>query len=127
MSALYRSRRRLGALVVTSSLVLAGFAVLIARPADAASTDVVITEVYGGGGNSGAPYQNDFVELTNNSSAPVDVSGWSIQYASSGGSTWQVTNLTGTIAPGSRLSRPGGRRRWKRPAAADSRTRPGPP
>ncbi len=100
MSALYRSRRRLGALVVTSSLVLAGSAVLIARPADAASTDVVITEVYGGGGNSGAPYQNDFVELTNNSSAPVDVSGWSIQYASSGGSTWQVTNLTGTIAPG---------------------------
>ncbi|TCC21312.1 lamin tail domain-containing protein [Kribbella sindirgiensis] len=100
MSALYRSRRRLGALVVTSSLVLAGTAVLIARPADAASTDVVITEVYGGGGNSGAPYTNDFVELTNNSSAPIDVSGWSIQYASAAGSTWQVTKLTGSIAPG---------------------------
>jgi predicted extracellular nuclease len=90
----------MGALVVTSSLVLAGAAALIARPADAASTDVLITEVYGGGGNSGAPYQNDFVELTNNSSAPVDVSGWSIQYASSTGSSWQVTKLTGTIAPG---------------------------
>ncbi|TDW93678.1 hypothetical protein EV137_0970 [Kribbella pratensis] len=100
MSALYRSRRRLGALVVTSSLVLAGAAALIARPADAASADVLITEVYGGGGNSGAPYQNDFVELTNNSSAPADVSGWSIQYASSTGSSWQVTKLTGTIAPG---------------------------
>ncbi|NUR99437.1 MAG: nuclease [Kribbellaceae bacterium] len=100
MSALIRPRRRLGVLVVTSSLVLAGAAALVARPADAASTDVVITEVYGGGGNSGAPYTNDFVELTNNSSAPVDVSGWSIQYASAAGTSWQVTKLTGSIAPG---------------------------
>ncbi|TCC66457.1 nuclease [Kribbella pittospori] len=101
MSALIRSRRRLGALVITSSLVVSGLGVaLLAAPADAASTDVLITEVYGGGGNTGAAYTNDFVELTNNSSAPVDVSGWSIQYASAAGSTWQVTNLTGTIAPG---------------------------
>ncbi|MEV0790655.1 lamin tail domain-containing protein [Kribbella sp. NPDC050459] len=100
MSAQYLPRRRVGALVVASSLALAGAAALVARPADAASTDVVVTEVYGGGGNSGAPYTNDFVELTNNSSAPVDVSGWSIQYASSTGSSWQVTKLTGTIAPG---------------------------
>ncbi|NUR94209.1 MAG: nuclease, partial [Kribbellaceae bacterium] len=100
MSALIRPRRRLGVLVVTSSLVLAGAAALVARPADAASTDVVITEVYGGGGNSGAPYTNDFVELTNNSSAPVDVSGWSVQYASAAGTSWQVTKLTGSIAPG---------------------------
>jgi hypothetical protein len=100
MSALIRSRRRLGALVVTSSLALTGAVAFVARPADAASTDVVITEVYGGGGNSGAPYTNDFVELTNNSSAAVDVSGWSVQYASAAGASWQVTNLTGSIAPG---------------------------
>ncbi|WP_427893905.1 lamin tail domain-containing protein [Kribbella sp. GL6] len=100
MSALNGPRRRIGALVVASSLAVAGAATLIARPADAASTDVVITEVYGGGGNSGAPYTNDFVELTNNSSAPVDVSGWSIQYASAAGTSWQVTKLTGSIAPG---------------------------
>jgi predicted extracellular nuclease len=100
MSAQNRSRRRLGALVVTSSLVFAGVAAFVARPAAAASADVVITEVYGGGGNSGAPYTNDFIELTNNSSAPVDVSGWSVQYASSTGTTWQVTKLTGSIAPG---------------------------
>jgi len=101
MSALNRSRRRLGALVITTSLIGSGLAVaLIATPAEATSSDVVITEVYGGGGNSGAPYTNDFIELTNNSTAPVDVSGWSVQYASSAGTTWQVTKLTGSIAPG---------------------------
>ncbi|MEV5966431.1 lamin tail domain-containing protein [Kribbella sp. NPDC051952] len=100
MSALNRSRRRLGALVITSSLAFTGAVAIVAQPANAASADVLITEVYGGGGNSGAPYTNDFVELTNNSGAPVDVSGWSIQYASAAGTSWQVTQLTGTIAPG---------------------------
>ena len=100
MSAQNRSRRRLGALVITSCLALSAAGVLLAAPSNAASPDVVITEVYGGGGNSGAPYTNDFVELTNNGSSPVDVSGWSVQYASSTGATWQVTKLTGSIAPG---------------------------
>jgi uncharacterized protein len=95
------SRRRLGALVVTSSLVLAGTAAIAAMPADAASSSVVITEVYGGGGNTGAPYTNDFIELTNNSSSPVDLTGWSIQYASAAGTSWaNKINLTGSIAPG---------------------------
>ena len=31
-------------------------------PAQAVSNTVVISQVYGGGGNSGAPYKNDFVE-----------------------------------------------------------------
>jgi len=58
---------------------------------------VVINEVYGGGGNSGATWKNDFIELYNNSSSPVTLAGWSVQYASSTGSTWTATNLTGTI------------------------------
>ncbi|GAA1515503.1 lamin tail domain-containing protein [Kribbella lupini] len=101
MSAQNRSRRRLGALVVTSSLVLTGVVAIAAAPAQAASSTVVITEVYGGGGNSGASYTNDFVELTNNSSAPVDLTGWSIQYASSAGTSWaNKITLSGSIAPG---------------------------
>ncbi|TCO18168.1 hypothetical protein EV652_116196 [Kribbella steppae] len=100
MSAQIRSRRRLGALVVTSSLAFTGVVAYVAAPADAASSTVVITEVYGGGGNSGAPYTHDFIELTNNSSSPVDLSGWSVQYASATGSTWAVTNLSGSLAPG---------------------------
>jgi predicted extracellular nuclease len=61
------------------------------------ATHVVISEVYGGGGNSGATYKNDFIELYNPTSSDVTVTGWSVQYASSGGATWQVTTLSGVV------------------------------
>jgi hypothetical protein len=61
---------------------------------------VVVSQVYAGGGNAGAPFANDFVELFNRGSTTVDVSGWSIQYASASGSTWQATTLGGSIAAG---------------------------
>ncbi|WP_316783529.1 lamin tail domain-containing protein [Pedobacter frigiditerrae] len=60
---------------------------------------VVISEVYGGGGNSGSVYKNDFIELYNPTLSAVDLTGWSVQYASATGTSWQVTTLTGTIAP----------------------------
>jgi hypothetical protein len=53
-----------------------------------ASSSIVISQIYGGGGNSGATLRNDFVELFNRSSAAVSVAGWTIQYASSTGSSW---------------------------------------
>ncbi len=65
-----------------------------------AASDVVISQVYGGGGNSGATLTNDFIELFNRGTVPVSLTGWSVQYASATGSTWQVTPLSGTIAPG---------------------------
>ncbi len=61
---------------------------------------VVISQIYGGGGNSGATLKNDFIELFNRGTAPASVEGWSVQYASATGETWQVTPLTGSIAPG---------------------------
>jgi predicted extracellular nuclease len=64
------------------------------------SPEVVIGEVYGGGGNVGAPFANDFVELFNRGSGAVSVAGWSVQYASAAGTTWSVTALTGSIQPG---------------------------
>ncbi len=67
----------------------------------AASTTIVISQVYGGGGNSGATYKNDFIELYNLGSEAVDVTGWSVQYTSATGTgTWYVTNLTGIIQAG---------------------------
>ena len=69
-----------------------------------ASPDVVISEVYGGGGNSGAPYRNDFVELFNRGSSSVSLAGLSIQYASATGtgafSNNPIVALAGTLAPG---------------------------
>ena len=63
---------------------------------------ILISQLYGGGGNSGATYQNDFVELFNRSGAPVDITGWSIQYTSGDGDSWDFGKqpLGGTIGPG---------------------------
>ncbi len=61
---------------------------------------VVISQVYGGGGNAGATLRNDFIELFNPGTEPVSLAGWSVQYASAAGTTWQVTALSGTIQPG---------------------------
>lgn len=44
--------------------------------------------------------RNDFIELFNRGNTTVDLSGWSVQYAAPTGATWQVTNLSGTLAPG---------------------------
>ncbi|MGW9133626.1 endonuclease/exonuclease/phosphatase family protein [Streptomyces sp. NPDC055681] len=71
----------------------------------APSSTAVISEVYGGGGNSGATLTRDFIELANAGSSAYDLSGFSVQYlpgAPSAGSLWQVSALTGSVAPGGR-------------------------
>lgn len=80
-----------------------------ARRAQAVSTSIVISQVYGGGGNSGAQYTNDFVELFNRGNTTISLSGWSIQYTSAtgtgnfGSATNLITPLSGSIAPGQYL------------------------
>ena len=78
----------------------------VSRPAGISSS-IVISQVYGGGGNSGAPYNADFVELFNRGSVPAPLTGWSIQYASAtgtgafGASATQLTELPDvTLQPG---------------------------
>jgi hypothetical protein len=72
------------------------------RPQSAAGmpSPVVISQVYGGGGGAGAVLANDFVEILNRGTEAVDITGWSIQYASANGASWQSTALGGTILPG---------------------------
>jgi predicted extracellular nuclease len=81
-------------------MAAAAAALALAAPASAASPDVVVSEVYGGGGNGGATYTNDFIELSNPTGAAVSIDGWSVQYASASGTAWQVTPVSGSIAPG---------------------------
>ena len=59
---------------------------LVVATAAWASNPVRISQVYAGA--AGGYYQCDFVELFNNSNAPVDIGGWSVQYASSSGATF---------------------------------------
>ncbi len=54
---------------------------------------VVISQFYGAGGNSGATLRNDFIEIFNRGTTTVDLDGWSVQYTSASGSSWQVTPL----------------------------------
>jgi uncharacterized protein (TIGR03437 family) len=68
--------------------------------AQSGSPGIVVSQVYGGGGNSGATVRNDFVELFNRGTTAITVTGWSIQYASASGSSWVRTLLSGVIQPG---------------------------
>lgn len=55
---------------------------------------VVISQLYGGGGNSGATFKNDFIEVFNRGTTTVDLAGWSVQYTSATGTgTWSTTHL----------------------------------
>jgi len=67
------------------------------------NAQVVISQVYGGGGNTGAPFNRDFVELFNRGTAAVDVSGYTIQYNSATGtSAWLFNTIPAgaVIQPG---------------------------
>jgi len=79
-------------------------AALVPHAALAASSTIVISQIYGAGNNSGASYQNDYVELFNLTGSPVSVSGWSVQYASATGTGNFSANgavaLSGTIPAG---------------------------
>ncbi len=93
--------------LMTALIMLLAFIVAIpvkVKAAPTLSSTIVISQVYGGGGNVGSLYTNDFVEIFNRGTMPVNVNGWSVQYASASASTWQVTPLGDkTIPPGGYL------------------------
>src|SRR5258706_12717435 len=91
-----RIMRRLGLLLLASSVagsLVGGIACggvgetehAVGRSSAALSTGLVISQVYGAGGNSGAAFKSDYVELFNRGPADVDTTGMSIQYASATG------------------------------------------
>src|SRR5207253_470267 len=65
--------------------------------------NLVISQVYPGGGLTNATYTNDFIELFNRGTTTIDfsVTPYSAQFLSTSGSTWARTDLTsGIILPG---------------------------
>lgn len=84
-----------------TALALSGVTALATTPAADANTggtDLVISEVYGAGGNTGAVYNADFVELYNPTTGPLSLSGLAIHYRSAaGGSGGAPVALTGSV------------------------------
>jgi uncharacterized protein len=75
----------------TRVMAFALCATLMGVVAAQAANSVRISQVYGGGGNTGAIYNQDFVELFNNSGAAINIGGWSIQYGSATGVSFGST------------------------------------
>lgn len=89
--------KRIHLLVLLSLLALP----LAAAPASGSGAgSIVVGQLYASGGNSGAVYTNDYVELYNRGSSAVAIDGWTLQYASAASATWQQTALTGSIPAG---------------------------
>ncbi|WP_339824090.1 5'-nucleotidase C-terminal domain-containing protein [Paenibacillus sp. FSL R7-0163] len=80
-------------------LMVAGSVLPAVQTAEAApdNSNIVISQVYGGGGNGGAEFKNDFIELYNPTNHPVDLTGWKVRYTSAAGTFSSGTDLNGTI------------------------------
>ena len=77
-------RSRLLTFVVFASMVMA--LVPLSQPAAAVSPNLVISQIYGGGGNTGATYTHDYIEIFNRGTGPITLNGLSLQYTSATGS-----------------------------------------
>jgi 5'-nucleotidase len=98
-SPLRHRRARTAVAAVGLGLVVSPLASVTA--ADAASgSHLVISEVYGGGGNSNATYNADFVELFNPTDAAVSLDGLGLQYRSASGGSGGVAALKGSVPAG---------------------------
>jgi DNA/RNA endonuclease G (NUC1)/uncharacterized protein YjdB len=79
-------------ITATSANNVQGSATLVVAAAPS-TPNVTISQIYGGGGTSGATFQKDFIELFNRGASAVDIGGWSVQYASNSGSSWSATAI----------------------------------
>lgn len=64
-----------------------------------APISVVINEVYGGGSNSGATFNADYIELFNAGTTPAELGGYSLQYASATGNFTSIIALPSVSIP----------------------------
>lgn len=76
--------KRLVAMLLVLVMVIS-LAPMRAAAAGEPADHVVINQAYGGGGNTGALYSYDFVELYNPTDEDISLEGWTLQYASKTG------------------------------------------
>ena len=96
-----RTRVLIASTVLALGAIIPGGALLAAAGANPSGTGLVISEVYGAGGNSGAVLNADFVELYNPTSTSVSVADDYIHYRSAaGGSGGTPFRLSGSVPAG---------------------------
>jgi uncharacterized repeat protein (TIGR01451 family) len=79
---------------------MAAAVVLACTACAAQAQQLKISQIYAGGGNAGAVYNRDYVELFNASGVPVNTAGWSVQLTTSGTATaWNVVALPSVVIP----------------------------
>lgn len=59
--------------------------------------DIVISQAYGGGGNGGSTYKNDFIQLYNNTYSNISLDGYYVFYAAPAGNFNSGVALNGVI------------------------------
>jgi predicted extracellular nuclease len=101
MTSLFDSIQSPGRKTVLATLV-AGLGFGFSVPALAEPGSVVISAVYGGGGNANAPFSRDYIELFNRSASTINLRGMSVQYQAAANTNWSgVTALPAIdLAPG---------------------------
>jgi len=101
MTSLFDSIQSPGRKTVLAALV-AGLGFGFTASAFAEPGSVVISAVYGGGGNANAPYTRDYIELFNRSASTINLGGMSVQYQAATTANWSgVTALPAIdLAPG---------------------------
>ncbi|MGO1646728.1 MAG: lamin tail domain-containing protein, partial [Agrococcus casei] len=94
--------KKLGIVALSATVAASGLTAITPAPAAQAapSTGLVISEAYGGGGNGGAKFNQDFIELYNFSAAEVSLDGVTVSYYSSSGNLGASTELEGSLQPG---------------------------
>jgi hypothetical protein len=100
----WRRHPGLVAIFLLTAFALSAYYVSEQSPAQAQltpSADIVISQIYAGGGNASSTYTHDFVELYNRGSVAVTFTNWTLQVAAPTGTTWTtVVTISGTIGPG---------------------------
>ncbi|MBK8800053.1 MAG: lamin tail domain-containing protein [Anaerolineales bacterium] len=90
-------------LIVIGWILLAGGVFWLAPQPDVraqgALCTICISQVYGGGGNDGATYDADFIELFNATDASLSLDNWSVEYAPATSANWKSIALDGRIMP----------------------------
>ncbi|MEJ8307215.1 S-layer homology domain-containing protein [Saccharibacillus sacchari] len=101
MNMISAKKKKWPALLAAAVLMTSVFPAPIPASATPANDNIVISQVYGGGGNSGAPFKNDFIELYNPTSTAIDVTGWKIRYASATASSFPNEGENTAVLQGS--------------------------